>query len=114
QKSYLSMLKKGTCILRVNSIETPFVLEIPLVKRKWISRELIELNNQAIMHQFNFSKRKSGKKILLNNSEHEFLENHPQVNQVIPILSPHVQENNKKDVEIDKLENFFNQMTKEH
>ncbi|MHA1724077.1 MAG: hypothetical protein ACTSXH_04450, partial [Promethearchaeota archaeon] len=61
QRTYISMLKKGTCILRVNSIEKPFVLEVPLVKRKRIPRELIELKNQAIINQLYTSKRKSSK-----------------------------------------------------
>ncbi|MHA1688956.1 MAG: hypothetical protein ACTSUN_06405, partial [Promethearchaeota archaeon] len=50
QRTYLSMLKKGTCILRVNSIEKPFVLEIPLIKRKWLSRDIIEENNEKILN----------------------------------------------------------------
>ncbi len=51
QKDYLSMLKKGTCIVRVNSIEQPFMLEIPHVKRRWLTREEIKRNNNMILEK---------------------------------------------------------------
>ncbi len=51
RKEYLSMLKKGVCIVRVNSIEYPFVLKIPHIKRNWISREIIEKNNQSMLEE---------------------------------------------------------------
>ncbi len=49
QKDYLSMLKKGTCIVRVNSIEFPFLLEVPHVKRRWLTKEEISQNNRRII-----------------------------------------------------------------
>jgi len=49
QKDYLSMLQKGQCIVRVNSLEKPFLLEIPLVQRSWLTNEEIKESNQNII-----------------------------------------------------------------
>ena len=51
QKEYLSMLKKGQCIIRVNSIERPFAMETEYVKRSWLSEEEILENNNAILER---------------------------------------------------------------
>ncbi len=47
---YLSMLKKGQSIMRVNSIEKPFVLKTPLIERKWLTNEEILENNQKTLN----------------------------------------------------------------
>ncbi|MFX1392642.1 MAG: ATP-binding protein [Promethearchaeota archaeon] len=49
QKEYLSMLKKGECIVRVNSIEKPFILQTEYVERSWLSDDEIMENNQKII-----------------------------------------------------------------
>jgi len=49
QKKNLAMLKKGQSIIRVNSIEKPFVMKIPFIKRKWLTDEEITENNQIII-----------------------------------------------------------------
>jgi len=49
QKEYLAMLKKGQCIIRVNSVEKPFVMKTEYVKRSWLSDAEIEENNKAIL-----------------------------------------------------------------
>jgi len=49
QKEYLSMLQKGQCIVRVNSLEKPFVIAVPLVPRSWVTNEEIKRNNQKIL-----------------------------------------------------------------
>jgi len=87
QKSYLSMLKKGTCILRVNSIEKPFVLEIPLVKRKWISRNIIDENNDKIL-----SGKLVDKNIKRNRIKEKFLFKSKKKNKIIET----------KNIELDK------------
>ncbi|MFX1383131.1 MAG: hypothetical protein ACFFBP_11880 [Promethearchaeota archaeon] len=52
QVKYLSELKRGQCIMRVNSIEKPFALQTRLVERSWLTDEEIEKNNQkAMMNQ---------------------------------------------------------------
>ena len=51
QKNYLSMLKKGICILRVNSIEKPFLLIVPHVKRSWLNKEKIKESNQKTLEK---------------------------------------------------------------
>ena len=49
QKEYLSMLQKGQCIMRVNSIEKPFVLRTPYIERSWLTDEEIFENNKQIL-----------------------------------------------------------------
>ena len=34
QKEYLSMLKKGQCLIRINSIEKPFAIDVKIKVRK--------------------------------------------------------------------------------
>jgi len=42
-EAYLSILKKGQCIVRVNSIERPFLLKVPHIPREWL--KISEINN---------------------------------------------------------------------
>lgn len=49
QKEYLSMLQKGQCIIRINSIEKPFVLRTPYIERSWLTDEEIFENNKQIL-----------------------------------------------------------------
>ncbi len=49
QKEYLSMLQKGQCIVRVNSIERPFLLRTPNIERSWLTDEEISKNNKRIL-----------------------------------------------------------------
>jgi len=51
QKEYLSMLKRGQCIIRVNSIEKPFAMTTEHVKRSWLSDEEIVGKNEEILKQ---------------------------------------------------------------
>ena len=43
------MLQKGQCIIRVNSIEKPFVLKTPYIERSWLTDEEIFENNKQIL-----------------------------------------------------------------
>jgi len=49
QKEYLSMLKKGQCLIRINSIEKPFAMETEHIKRSWLSNEEIVEKNEVIL-----------------------------------------------------------------
>ncbi len=51
QKEYLSMLKRGQCLIRVNSVEKPFAMETEYVKRSWLSDEEILENNNSILER---------------------------------------------------------------
>ncbi|MFW9969693.1 MAG: ATP-binding protein [Candidatus Odinarchaeota archaeon] len=51
QKEYLSMLQKGQCIIRVNSIEKPFFLKTPYIERSWLSDDEIMENNRKIIEK---------------------------------------------------------------
>jgi len=52
QKEYLSMLHKGQCIIRVNSIEKPFLLRTPYIERSWLTDEEILENNKKIIDNY--------------------------------------------------------------
>ena len=49
QVKYLSELKRGQCIARVNSIEKPFALQTRLVERTWLTDDEIEENNRKLL-----------------------------------------------------------------
>jgi len=51
QKEYLSMLKKGQCLIRINSIEKPFAMETEHIKRSWLSNEEIVEKNEEILER---------------------------------------------------------------
>ncbi|MBN1803499.1 MAG: ATP-binding protein [Candidatus Lokiarchaeota archaeon] len=65
QVKYLSELKKGQCIMRINSIEKPFALQSSLVKRTWPSDEEIAEKNKLILRKIgtNLSKEKRSNEI---------------------------------------------------
>jgi hypothetical protein len=44
-EDYLSILEKGQCIARVNSIKRPFLLWIPYIKRTSLTSEEINRKN---------------------------------------------------------------------
>jgi len=49
QVNYLSELQRGQCIIRVNSIEKPFLLQNRCVDRYWLTNnEILENNNKII------------------------------------------------------------------
>ncbi len=50
QEDYLAMLKEGYCIVRVNSIEKPFLLYIPYIPRHFLSPQEIKENNEKILN----------------------------------------------------------------
>ena len=45
------MLKRGQCLIRVNSVEKPFAMETEYVKRSWLSDDEILENNKAILER---------------------------------------------------------------
>ena len=49
EKKLLSLLDVGQCLIRVNSIGRPFLMQIPYKKRTWLTNEEIEENNQKIL-----------------------------------------------------------------
>jgi hypothetical protein len=51
QKEYLSMLKRGQCLIRINSIEKPFAMETVHIKRSWLSNEEIVEKNEEILER---------------------------------------------------------------
>ena len=72
-EDYLSILKKGQCIARVNSIERPFLLKVPYIPREWLKISEINLNNQLVIEKFdklnikNLEKLNSKQKHLFRN-----------------------------------------------
>jgi hypothetical protein len=44
-------LEEGQCIIRVNSIKDPFLLNIPLVKRKFLTVTELQKTNDEILKQ---------------------------------------------------------------
>lgn len=56
-KSYLSMLRAGQCIIRVNSIGKPFLLQIPLIERNWLTLEEINENIKKVFRSIKKMKK---------------------------------------------------------
>jgi hypothetical protein len=61
-KHYLSILEQGQCIIRINSIKEPFLLEVPYIKRNSIEFSKIAIKNQEILNGTN-NRIDSNKKI---------------------------------------------------
>jgi hypothetical protein len=61
KKNYLSALEEGQCIIRVNSLKDPFILNIPLIKRETLTVMEIMKKNELVLNRY--------KKTLLS-SEH--------------------------------------------
>ena len=61
-KHYLSILEQGQCIIRINSIKEPFLLEVPYIKRNSIEFSKIANKNQEILNGTN-NRIDSNKKI---------------------------------------------------
>ena len=60
KRNYLSILDEGQCIIRVDSIKEPFVLEVPYIKRHFITVSEINRKNQLILEK---SEKKMDSKI---------------------------------------------------
>ncbi|MFX1570111.1 MAG: ATP-binding protein [Promethearchaeota archaeon] len=59
-EDYLSILEKGQCIARVNSIKRPFLLNVPLIPREWLEISEIKHNNDIILERLdNLNKENS-------------------------------------------------------
>ena len=52
-RKFLSMLDVGKCMIRVNSIGRPFLMEIPLIEREWLSMKTITENNKRVIEEIN-------------------------------------------------------------
>ncbi len=50
---YLSILEEGQCIIRLNSIKRPFLLDVPFVQREWLEPSEINENNNKILKRNN-------------------------------------------------------------
>ena len=68
-ENYLSILQDGQCIVRTNSIKRPFLLSVPLIKRKSLTDSEIQKNNSSILNSNksgSYENKKSKKKSLIN------------------------------------------------
>jgi len=68
-ESYLSILKKGQCIVRVNSIERPFLLKVPHIPREWLKISEINTSNALVLEKSEKLK-KEGLQIPQNKQKH--------------------------------------------
>lgn len=50
-EDYLSILRKGQCIIRANSIERPFLLKVPHIPREWLKITEINNNNKLVLER---------------------------------------------------------------
>ncbi|MCP6719590.1 MAG: DUF87 domain-containing protein [Patescibacteria group bacterium] len=56
-RKFLGMLAVGKCMIRVNSIGTPFLMETPLIEREWLSMKTITENNTRVIEEINRKKQ---------------------------------------------------------
>ena len=54
---YLSILEKGQCLIRVNSIKRPFSLKIPIIKREYLTNKEISYNNQIVLNKISIDEK---------------------------------------------------------
>ncbi|MFX1277150.1 MAG: ATP-binding protein [Promethearchaeota archaeon] len=65
KEEYLSLLEEGECLIRVNSIKSPFLLKISLIKRDFITITEILKNNNIFQNKSEIRLTKETKKIPL-------------------------------------------------
>jgi len=70
-EDYLSILEKGQCIVRVNSIKRPFILQIPFLPREWLTISEIQNNNKIVLSKLDKSDDNKSK-ILEKKQKHFF------------------------------------------
>jgi len=58
-EDYLSILEKGQCIVRVNSIKRPFLLKVPFIPREWLTVSEIKNNNDSVLEKLNNLNKKN-------------------------------------------------------
>ncbi len=110
QKEYLSMLKKGQCLIRVNSIEKPFAMATEHVKRSWLSDEEIIEKNEEILEQAEKQKETQKKGMLSRDKKVEtksfckFCGKEIEMNaDYCELCSVKLEEEDKKVEEFDRL-----------
>ena len=57
QEDILSSLGEGQCIVRVNSIDKPFLISVPYVKRHWLKRGDVNRKNKEILKKLEEKKK---------------------------------------------------------
>ncbi|HDZ18605.1 MAG TPA: ATP-binding protein [archaeon] len=62
-EEYLSILEKGQCIVRVNSIKRPFLLDVPYIQREWLKSTEINETNRRVLDKFEKPKMEREDKI---------------------------------------------------
>jgi hypothetical protein len=50
-KKYLSVLEEGQCIIRVNSVKEPFLLDVPYIERYSVNHSEIYKNNTSVLEK---------------------------------------------------------------
>lgn len=61
-KKLLSSLEKGQCLVRINSLNFPFMLNIPLIKRNSLTVSDIEKKNYQVLSMNNLNTNRNNKK----------------------------------------------------
>ncbi|MFX1398977.1 MAG: ATP-binding protein [Promethearchaeota archaeon] len=67
KEDYFSLLEEGHCIVRVNSINEPFLLKVPFIQRKTLNSEIIKKNNINIQKKVIINRNKQNFKVLNEN-----------------------------------------------
>ncbi|MFX1389704.1 MAG: ATP-binding protein [Promethearchaeota archaeon] len=138
-KNYLSILDEGQCIIRVNSVKDPFLLNIPLVKTEPMNLSEIKKKNLEILNKDELNYRsddrlkppipkdyikRRGYKIknlflikpknMVSNSGIEE-KNHSSKQNLTPMnmeIKKHVKDSELKHNSFNKLENYINNLYK--
>ncbi len=65
-EEYLSILEEGQCLVRVNSIKRPFLINVPLIKREWLDPKEINKFNEIILKSKELVKKSIDRRKLKN------------------------------------------------
>jgi hypothetical protein len=66
-ENYLSILEEGQAIIRINSLKKPFLLSVPLIKRKSLLLSDIRQRNRSILNKGAHMSAKNSKKNIEQN-----------------------------------------------
>ena len=117
QKEYLSMLKRGQCLIRVNSIEKPFAMATEHVKRSWLSDEEIVEKNEEILERAEKQKETQKEGILSRDKMKNEVKSYckfcgKEIKQTTDYCEQCSTKLEEKDKEIEEFEKFIAKLVK--
>ncbi len=93
---FLSFLEGGQCIIRLSSLKRPFLLNVPYIKRDWLTRGDVNRNNKLVLKKYNDQDNNNNKKD--HTSSKKKLK---KSKEDIPAIKVTNRDENKRDIDVN-------------